>query len=86
LKCVYYSIPVNGCANYCRNHNPNIEQCHGLALHKCFLAAQQYEDNLSGRIWRNIANPCANCEVLIDLYGGNNQNFLRTNGQAGAPP
>ena len=63
--------------DYFRNHTPREEVCYGWALHCSFDLAQQYDDRLSGPVWRAVCAPCANCTVLIGLYV---QNFLPTYG------
>ena len=63
----------------------NNKNVHGLALRKKALRAAQYEDTLSGNFWARVANPCENCEFLIELHGGDLQKFCRFAGSAGSP-
>jgi hypothetical protein len=62
------------------------QRCYGLSLKKTYLNTAAYQDNLSGAVWTRLMNPCANCERLIDLFGGNSLNFDLALGQTGAPP
>ncbi|KAJ5800343.1 uncharacterized protein N7518_002411 [Penicillium psychrosexuale] len=49
----------------------------GLALAKKALRASQYENTLSGRFRNAVTNPCKNCQFLVELHGGDLQNFCR---------
>ena len=66
-------------------HDKRNQIVHGLALSRAALRAPLYEDNLSGRFWRSIKNPCQNCRLLIDLHGGLVENFNCFGGSCGAP-
>ncbi|KAB8252534.1 hypothetical protein BDV35DRAFT_375824 [Aspergillus flavus] len=59
----------------------------GLALSNDYIqTAPVYDDTLSGDIWQSLWDPCANCQVLIRIHGGQLTNFHRWTGSAGAPP
>ncbi|PLB55679.1 hypothetical protein P170DRAFT_461495 [Aspergillus steynii IBT 23096] len=69
----------------CQN-GPTAQGVYGLALHnKWLLDSPVYDDRLSGLIWKSLWDPCANCQVLIDIHGGNMANFGRLAGSQGAP-
>jgi hypothetical protein len=69
----------------CRDHNPNEETCHGLALQQDYLNTDGYQDMRSGAIWTNLSDPCHNCTALINWYGGD-INFGKGTESEGAPP
>ena len=45
------------------------DQVSGLALHRPYLNNPQYDDRLSGYVWRSCWDPCPNCKELIRIWG-----------------
>jgi hypothetical protein len=64
-----------------RGHNPGKETCHGLALLKEYVNTDNYQDTYSGIIWRNLCDPCRNCNEMIWLHGGDTDNVSNWGGR-----
>lgn len=59
---------------------------HGIALSKKGVKGPVYDDQLSGKVWREVRSLCYNCDELVSMWGGNAANFAPSAEASDAPP
>ncbi|OJJ87633.1 uncharacterized protein ASPGLDRAFT_32127 [Aspergillus glaucus CBS 516.65] len=47
----------------------------GIAVHWKGVRGPEYDDSLSEKVWKWVADPYINCQELIEIHGANPNNF-----------
>lgn len=58
-----------------RGYRGQCQNVKGITVHWKGVHGPEYDDSLSEKVWKWVADPCINCQELIEIHGANPNNF-----------